>query len=630
MKEYKWFIIILFILVLAACLSVEPIIIEVTQTPSGTQYSTVTITPIPSQTPIPTATQAPIGGSGVLVLEIYDIEYYPETESFEMFDEGIFQLVLADKRRTQIFPPGYHLEGNSPTEGKILVSHKNNLYSVKPDGSEEVLLSDFFSRHVNGEMKAAYWIPELNKIIFIGKEGNNPQLYIVDPDGTNLHQRSDQPNGVGSIAKEYSEGNVYWSVSGVYIEDHFTNLFTGETGLTDFYLSSTRISPNGLTIASYDPGGSYEPWEDEVYIRVVDSKTGEGIEGSLKQSFGVGEGFQQAFIEDMWWSPDNEQLLLRVVRCTPPIGCFYPEFYILPKHGASEMPPLPLPVTDVEILEEVSAEYISVEQVPDYFINTNPWSPDGRYLVFRSWSEIIIYDTQNMESTVIPGALLGGHDLDKGVWLSEGSHVVKRETPEMPLVYNSETQSYELSLTDKTDDIRVDYLDVVGITYSISGERLTAVFSLRDLPETLTFNQAGNCDGCMEYGWEVFIDVDNDLDTGGVAWVENFKTYGHDYSLEASYAKTAGAEEADLPLLGTLKGEVSQYTGENSRLLLDDYIVELKIDTDLNTILIAGDIPGISENSNIMFTTYRLIPNGPTYQDAPDHIQEDVILQEPG
>ena len=58
------------------------------------------------------------------------------------------------------------------------------------------------------------------------------------------------------------------------------------------------------------------------------------------------------------------------------------------------------------------------------------------------------------------------------------------------------------------------HIDITEVETSLSGETLTAVFHLRDLPETLTFNRTEFGKGTKEYEWEVAIDADNDRSTG--------------------------------------------------------------------------------------------------------------------
>ena len=70
------------------------------------------------------------------------------------------------------------------------------------------------------------------------------------------------------------------------------------------------------------------------------------------------------------------------------------------------------------------------------------------------------------------------------------------------------------TVTDAVSDVSVAHVDLIEVETSLSGERLTVVFHVRDLPETLRFNRTELRKGIKEYEWEVAIDVDNDRSTG--------------------------------------------------------------------------------------------------------------------
>ncbi len=45
------------------------------------------------------------------------------------------------------------------------------------------------------------------------------------------------------------------------------------------------------------------------------------------------------------------------------------------------------------------------------------------------------------------------------------------------------------SVTDAVSDVPAAHVDLTEVETSLSGQRLTVVFHLKDLPETLTFNR---------------------------------------------------------------------------------------------------------------------------------------------
>ena len=71
------------------------------------------------------------------------------------------------------------------------------------------------------------------------------------------------------------------------------------------------------------------------------------------------------------------------------------------------------------------------------------------------------------------------------------------------------------TITDDFSDELAAHTDIAKVSTAISGGKiLTAVFHLRDLPETLTFDRPGVAPGSIEYSWEVWLDLDADPGTG--------------------------------------------------------------------------------------------------------------------
>ena len=65
------------------------------------------------------------------------------------------------------------------------------------------------------------------------------------------------------------------------------------------------------------------------------------------------------------------------------------------------------------------------------------------------------------------------------------------------------------SAFDPTADDIPAYIDIVGVDSSLDGETLTAVFSLREIPEEMEFNREGVKDLHSEYMWTIEIFVEN-------------------------------------------------------------------------------------------------------------------------
>ena len=162
------------------------------------------------------------------------------------------------------------------------------------------------------------------------------------------------------------------------------------------------------------------------------------------------------------------------------------------------------------------------------------------------------------------------------------------------------------SATDAVADVAAAHIDITDVETSLSGESLTVVFHLRDLPNFLTFNRAGVPRGAIEYFWRVAVDVDNDRGTG---------RGGFDTLLSAYHVVSASERLQDTaaPI-----GEILQATtwgrdraGHSGRGRAD---VEVSAESD--TITLVAVIPGITAQSRLSFATLDLLDYA-----ASDHIE---------
>ena len=106
------------------------------------------------------------------------------------------------------------------------------------------------------------------------------------------------------------------------------------------------------------------------------------------------------------------------------------------------------------------------------------------------------------------------------------------------------------AVADDLSDVPAAHIDITTVDTFLSGETLTAVFHLRDVPEALTFNRAGIPDEEPEYGWIVFVDADNDPETG----------YGGiDYTLSAAHrvSSSSSGSGATAPIAAGRNVQVS-------------------------------------------------------------------------
>ena len=153
------------------------------------------------------------------------------------------------------------------------------------------------------------------------------------------------------------------------------------------------------------------------------------------------------------------------------------------------------------------------------------------------------------------------------------------------------------TVTDAVSDVPAAHIDITEVETSLSGERLTVVFHLRDLPETLRFNRTEYGKGTKEYEWEVAIDVDNDRSTG---------PGGFDTLLTAYHIAFLSHEGTDADTIAPI-GEMLEaavwetHSGGSTSTLAD---ADLVVSAEEETITISGYIPGITSESRLTFSAY--------------------------
>ncbi len=168
------------------------------------------------------------------------------------------------------------------------------------------------------------------------------------------------------------------------------------------------------------------------------------------------------------------------------------------------------------------------------------------------------------------------------------------------------------TVTDAISDVPAAHIDITQVETFLSGERLTVVFHLRDLPETLRFNRTEFGQGTKEYEWEVAIDVDNDRSTGPggfdmllTAYHITFRPYkGADADMTAPIGEMVEAGIWKIHPDGSTSTETYSteiYSGESSKTIEDGGAT---VHVEADTITISDVIPGITSASRLAFEAY--------------------------
>ena len=150
------------------------------------------------------------------------------------------------------------------------------------------------------------------------------------------------------------------------------------------------------------------------------------------------------------------------------------------------------------------------------------------------------------------------------------------------------------AVTDEIEELTDSYLDITKVSTSLSGETLTVVFHLRDVPEALTFNRTGISENYTEYAWVVVIDADNDRETGDG---------GFEYELSASHTVPPSEEgsNAEAPIESKMQVSVWSLEPRSSMTVAE---AALEVSSEEDTMTLSGNIPGITTESRLAFRTY--------------------------
>jgi hypothetical protein len=154
-------------------------------------------------------------------------------------------------------------------------------------------------------------------------------------------------------------------------------------------------------------------------------------------------------------------------------------------------------------------------------------------------------------------------------------------------------------------------IHLVNASSKLSGETLEVTLQMLDLPPELTFrrpNVTMSGGGAQhrpstsriehEYEWGVKIDVDNNPQTGD--------SYGFEYEL-ITYFRIESGEPFNAPIQRAAKAGIWRC---DKKEIPNEYrcayflSATFVVDTDLNTITLSGDIPGVTIESPMYFFAY--------------------------
>lgn len=183
-----------------------------------------------------------------------------------------------------------------------------------------------------------------------------------------------------------------------------------------------------------------------------------------------------------------------------------------------------------------------------------------------------------------------------------------------------EREYYSLRPGQSADDLSSDhipgYIDVVRVESILEDETLTAIFHLRDIPQEMTFNRDGVESLHMEYMWTVEINLEGKT---ADRWDQ------FDYTLAGYYAANRVQKTPNLasPLQSVIYPETWKlvFDAERNERHWEYAQMNPRVDVSFeqDTIVLVSRIPGITEESALLFATYDILEGQDGVSCRPDN-----------
>ena len=174
-------------------------------------------------------------------------------------------------------------------------------------------------------------------------------------------------------------------------------------------------------------------------------------------------------------------------------------------------------------------------------------------------------------------------------------------------------------ITDLANDVSLAHIDVTALSTTLNGGSLQATFHIRDVPSQLTFNRMGVPKNRLEYEWSVYVDVDNNPQTGS--------GNGTEYSLSAMHFVFQPDSPTAMPIGNGVQVNTWRHDSTSGSW---HYLAQatLTVDSQSDTMILTGNIPGIKSGSRLLFETFDYNPGG-TGQAAPSSCGAVTGLESP-
>jgi hypothetical protein len=145
------------------------------------------------------------------------------------------------------------------------------------------------------------------------------------------------------------------------------------------------------------------------------------------------------------------------------------------------------------------------------------------------------------------------------------------------------------------------YLDILNVSTTLVGNKLTVVFTVRDIPDEIMIDRNSLEKGHSDMAWGVAIDTDNNKDTGEPAMFIR-SGYGYDVLLQAFNFKNGSERSGTIQNLFRNKTKVWKFQANGG--ISSGASGTITVDQNAKTITLSANIRGITPNSYLHFFTF--------------------------
>ena len=155
---------------------------------------------------------------------------------------------------------------------------------------------------------------------------------------------------------------------------------------------------------------------------------------------------------------------------------------------------------------------------------------------------------------------------------------------------------------DPSADNIPDYVDIIGVESNLDGETLTVVFFLRGIPKELEFNRKGADKMSPEYMWMVHIDVDGENESERERYEYTFGAFANIIIRPTETPTTTHLFEDGVKI--RLWEHMHDHEENVTRLIEAPVNPRLFVSHEDNTLTLISEVPGITSESMLMFSTF--------------------------